>query len=111
MNANQATHTPGPWEVVDEYDVFTIRQAGTNKEIAAIWCGDESPPEHAAAAEGRANARLVAAAPELLEALRGMLDDYRTDSCTFPECYSCLMSEAALKRTRAAIARSTGATP
>jgi len=56
------THTPGPWETeyVSEADVW------------GIW--QEKPPENETGSIARAydesNARLIAAAPELLEALK-----------------------------------------
>lgn len=62
-----ATHTPGPWAITNEHcDNITVHADGlyvanivTNRD-----CVDDDT----------ANARLIAAAPELLEALRGMVD-------------------------------------
>lgn len=53
-------HTPGPWDA-DEED-FSIYQIETSDQIAEVF--SHHPPE-----ELEANARLIAAAPELLEAL------------------------------------------
>jgi hypothetical protein len=56
----QATHTPGPWK---------------EKRKLAIYSADDEPicAVFPAETEGQsaANARLIAAAPDLLEALRG----------------------------------------
>lgn len=58
-------HTPGPWSIqADDLDSFTIYSEQMNiAEILAI--GGEGMSD-----EGEANARLIAAAPELLEALQ-----------------------------------------
>jgi hypothetical protein len=58
----QATHTPGPWK---------------EKRKLAIYSADDEPicAVFPAETEGQsaADARLIAAAPDLLEALRGLL--------------------------------------
>jgi phage-related baseplate assembly protein len=50
-----ATHTPGPWELVQERDYLNIQETKTNLIVAQFCSVSE------------ANARLIAAAPELLE--------------------------------------------
>ena len=74
MNENEPKHTPGPWEVQRAFPRMTeIWQAHAGRTtsyhvaraLAAIpgFGNEDSPPvEHA-----EANARLIAAAPELLE--------------------------------------------
>ena len=67
-------HTPGPWEAdgVGSDGSFEIWSGViSGKEGAFIICS-RNPIEHRAAAS-RANARLIAAAPDLLEALQGVL--------------------------------------
>ena len=64
-------HTPGPWstdlpEHEEPYQDIRI-QAGT-RGICRVWMDDA--PVHDYNAEQLANARLIAAAPELLEALK-----------------------------------------
>lgn len=54
-----AAHTPGPWLISEDSAVVTVRGA-TGEPIAELWLG--GPIEQ--------DARLIAAAPELLEALR-----------------------------------------
>lgn len=62
-------HTPGPWEItVNNYDHYGIHQAGMNG-MAIIWINKQ----HSEMDD--ANARLIAAAPELLEALRQAADE------------------------------------
>ena len=62
-----AAHTPGPWVVNDLYAETEIRgpqNSGAMIAVVSPWgiAADEPNPQ-------RANARLIAAAPELLEAL------------------------------------------
>ncbi len=63
-------HTPGPWtsdehEHDEPYQPIRIRAAG--RTLCKIWLDDA--PVHDFNAEQRANARLIAAAPEMLNAL------------------------------------------
>ena len=69
-------HTPGPWEI----------SGGTNsKRSLFVWRKEEPgfiephgiATVHGELAEVKANARLIAAAPDLLEACRGLLMDTR----------------------------------
>lgn len=69
-------HTPGPWHVdptaPEAYyqDVNVLRHSGLAVAVA-LHNGDIAP------AEVEANARLIAAAPALLEALQALYDDYK----------------------------------
>ncbi len=54
-----------------------------------------------------ANAYLTEAAPDLLEALQAMLEDYRTEGCPNPNCLVCKNSRAAEEKARSAIAKAT----
>jgi hypothetical protein len=59
-------HTPGPWEV-DAEDSHKV----TSEDYGAIaWTPNEPAEMPTIVAEMRANARLIAAAPDLLDALR-----------------------------------------
>ena len=126
-------HTPGPW---------LLRTAPTSAGLchivsAADWRGafiygdglrkgvDDALPK---AQELAANARLIAAAPSLLEALQAIMPFTATmaigchgEKCREPWCHSCNgedeAEEAAQKgcdafaKARAAIARATGEQP
>ena len=76
-------HTKGPWEVVQTDAGIIVRTESVKKtragasRYAAIGGFDRSDPEQLA--EALANARLIAAAPELLEALKGLLEQTGLD--------------------------------
>ena len=97
-------HTQGPWKA----DGYSIRQSSTGtRHVAEIaYTGPHhTPPEEypkSCRLQDEANARLIAAAPELLEALQGMLDGYDDDyTHDEPPC----------KAARAVIAKATNETP
>jgi hypothetical protein len=75
-----AQHTKGPWEVVRTDAGIIVRTESAKKtragasRYAAIGGFDRSDPEQLA--EALANARLIAAAPKLLEALEAMVEMY-----------------------------------
>ena len=55
MSEKQVTHTPGPWELVQERDYLNLQEKDTNLVIAQFMGSSDE------------DARLIAAAPELLE--------------------------------------------
>jgi hypothetical protein len=55
MSEKQETHTPGPWELVQERDYLNLQEKDTNLVIAQFMGASNE------------DARLIAAAPELLE--------------------------------------------
>jgi hypothetical protein len=69
-------HTPGPWAPDswgdDEYDVYT---AGTDKLICSLAQSYDEETGQGLNANIEADARLIAAAPELLNALRQAKDE------------------------------------
>ena len=76
-----SNHTPGPWEIKRHFDPgYKFISAPKHTALAqVVWCmedEDRSP-------ECEANAHLIAAAPELLEALQEALDDWGFDE---PDC-------------------------
>ena len=88
-------HTPGPWSINDWPQATTdiaIGAVGTPM-IAKVSLRDVSINEQ------KANARLIAAAPELLEALNTWLAQYSAEE--YEDCPEVV-------QTRAAIAKSTG---
>ena len=60
MNKQKTSYTPGPWEVFDSHTGIYILDSAEQGAICKIeWC-----------LEDEANARLIAAAPEMLAVLK-----------------------------------------
>jgi hypothetical protein len=76
-------YTPGPWEVTDLRHSIVVRTESPNKtkygasRYAAIGGFDRSDPDQLS--EALANARLIAAAPDLLEVLKAFSDYVRDE--------------------------------
>lgn len=80
MNRSPAAPTPGPWKVISEaaareVEVFEIAEVSHFRVIC-----DGRGDGFAAAGDPFCDARLIAAAPALLEALIGMCRNFPTDS-------------------------------
>jgi len=72
-------HTPGPWLIAENGKTF-VYALGTN-QTNVFWCDVQSAgSEKASDQEKQANAALIAAAPDLLEALIGALDHWPVPS-------------------------------
>lgn len=104
-----AAHTPGPWENIDNMnetgDISILCgkvNAYGNYHVASISRG---PVEHLTE-EDKANARLIAAAPELLEALESFLRCPSVGS-DGPGTSTLRVMDYNLKAARAAIAKAT----
>ncbi len=69
-------HTPGPWKVDEDDDVVSA----TGLWVAFAYGDSEEEAKH--------NARLIAAAPDLLAALRSMAAQHRC-GCGHPACNRC----------------------
>lgn len=98
---SEAKHTPGPWATDEDdhdapYQDIKI-EAGKHHTICTVWIDDA--PVRDFNAEQQANARLIAAAPELLEFVKEWLGRQGTD-----ENYM-------VAKARAAIAKATGTNP
>lgn len=67
-------HTPGPWTFREHgyptlYRVHAFVEGSDSAPVCGLWMPAE---QLTIVEEGRANARLIAAAPELLEALKAV---------------------------------------
>lgn len=83
-------HTPGPWKTHLTDDTLVVDGNGlVIAHMGGLYLGDDSPME--------ANARLIAAAPDLLAALEVIAADSRWTS-----------GEPTLMQARAAIAKAKG---
>jgi hypothetical protein len=95
-------HTPGPWEAdFETYPIMVRSQSETWPLVDEL--GNEEGRAGvfiANTGDNKANARLIAAAPDLLEALKDMLDNHE-DACTG-------YGEGAADKARSAIAKATG---
>jgi hypothetical protein len=91
MNNMSTKHTPGPWSDRNGRIFQTDREELTIANVGRAFDGDYSP----------ANARLIAAAPDLLEALQLAVRQNSHDM---------LMTGEELRKCEAAIAKATGAT-
>jgi hypothetical protein len=96
-----AAHTPGPWRVT-EYGGEIAIHAEDNSKIALPekWFASDR-------AEAEANARLIAAAPELLAAL-GKLAPYALQRAETEPPFTAKYARADYEIARAAIAKATG---
>lgn len=111
--SNDSKHTPGPWHVVNGVDVFTSLGAknaeGIEEPINDGWHVADCAMEDLSYRESNANARLIAAAPDLLEALELIVMErawYRSER---PEGYNIEDRLNAWEETaRAAIAKAKG---
>lgn len=97
-----SAHTPGPWRLVewtapDDYGwSIKIGDAPHRLEVSA-W-----------SASSEADAHLIAAAPELLEALERLADTTQGLDVTFRSAAEESTAEDALGQARAAIAKARG---
>lgn len=107
MARAKATHTPGPW---------TVKKC-VQQGFPLIVCGKEFYPA-AILGDGRlnrgtarANARLIAAAPELLESLRSLVNTleaaWSEKQLTAPRFVQCQLGEE-VKRATSRIAKAEG---
>ena len=100
----EAKHTPAPWRK---------GQWGNNRVYGFDGMGEHSGLI-AVVFKGRANARLIAAAPDMLETLKTVRDyvsDASKANLVWPDGYNDALTEMAtgdLARIDAAIARATG---
>lgn len=86
---DKQAHTLGPWTVfIDDGKWFRIRFDGTRDALEN---------------EAEANARLIAAAPDLLAACEGLIAAWGTEDPAFV-----YVAEAAIKKTAVAVAKAKG---
>lgn len=104
----KAQHTPGPW-YYDNQDY--VREISTDYCIARIFDDNAHPmPEYVENLPKQANARLIAAAPELLGALEAIVEQcslelkehifYAADGCKVNVNSFKVAARAAIKRAR-----------
>jgi len=108
MEDAMSEHTPGPLEFYsDEYgcrEIFPTALIHSSSREICSTCGLFND------AEDRANARLIAAAPEMLDALKFIYDHIADKERGPRDLYPAfgLDAQKAVGMTRAAIAKATG---
>ena len=107
MSTLKTKHTPGPWEVEFNYEgqhrFCPFIQVGPAR--ISFTQGYDCLTDAARKSEAEANARLIAAAPELLEALYAGPSGFHT----LPNGKDCACSNCEFVRLKtAAIAKATG---
>lgn len=75
---NNPKHTPGPWSVLYSSNKYPSIHAGETKTPIAVLYEYVSETDRDLLDNAEANARLIAAAPELLEALENIAASLRT---------------------------------
>lgn len=93
-------HTPGPWAVSSHHGRLTVATHDGSMIIADCRVASDD--------EFQANARLIAAAPEMLAALRYAVDVIE-EAAGGRESQLSSDEQAALAQARAAIAKANGA--
>jgi predicted Zn-ribbon and HTH transcriptional regulator len=94
---SEAKHTPGPWSVDDGEWGYVVHSSDTSDDVIASL----QPADEPAESECLANARLVAAAPDLLDAVRWACKELvktERQACMRPtDCVDCPISRAIKK--------------
>jgi len=98
MERNETKHTPGPWLVANKTFVYALGPQGTNVFWAHVQAAGA---ERADEAEKAANARLIAAAPTLLEALRAVAHRVQCSSYGMGEDIAAIVAPAIALATSA----------
>ena len=113
-------HTPGPWEIEPLQGKYYGTRILLDSGVIEVWTDGSRPPKpsereiadgwtpdvgmnHVESEEDYANARLIAAAPELLEALRALYKVLEPAEGDFSKA-----EQFAMELARAAIRKATG---
>lgn len=104
-----ANHTPGDWKKVAFYIIADYRKGGANRHIATLELGQkpgmpEIEGETLPLDEIEENGYLIAAAPDMYDAIRNALSDPRRD----PETGLYCLNEAEVDRLRLAGLKARG---
>ena len=103
-------HTPGKWWIgkrrnsEGDVDQVIVADSGTNYRIAELNVSSHGRGEE----EQTANARLIAAAPELLEALRGLFEHCAMMHKHWGDNSNHKEADNAIKQAQAVIAKVEG---
>ncbi len=90
------SHTPGPWHV-DKLDICTDASGAT---IAEIYPNGFGPGQRITAEEREANALIIAAAPDLLQALEELLAAAERHDSITARAYGFQLAEDAVRKAK-----------
>ena len=77
LTTDLVSHTPGPWDIQSSRTTVTVRSASSGEVISSWYAG------HPTGTVTHANARLIAAAPELLEVVKRCTEAFGDFQKTF----------------------------
>lgn len=106
----QAKHTPGPWRYcmfADHLPDYVIKTGNRRLAKVNMFAANPENSYNRDVAEGEANARLIAAAPELLSACERMMVGLLKQSTPTCEWYEGIEYDGA-EEARSAIAKARG---
>ena len=109
----KATHTPGPWEVARAHSyangviIATELFVRCPEDDIAIASDIANPGSGAVDEVAEGNARLIAAAPDLYDALHALVD-FRTSEEGLSHLQYRVRCEELERQARAALAKATG---
>lgn len=107
-------HTPGPWKATPDkpnahrYQIVANAHDNILAEVLAYGVGMVDEGETAPWHNARDNANLIAAAPELLEALKGIFEQCALVHKRWGDGNNLREATAAIDTARAAIAKAEG---
>lgn len=111
---SERKHTPGPWEIIGDDEVcegvpcidISAGEMGTSEHrpVANVCCTLDEDGDFVIVDEDRANAHLIASAPDLLEALEEVLPAFRAYLREAGDAHDWAISDRAAE----AIARAQG---
>lgn len=97
--------TPGPWEILNEYTGSVGTQSPFKMTASVYGDHEDCEPDDRMIA----NARLIAAAPDLLASLRTAVTMLQATRLIIRDNEAHAMAKEAIKEARAAIAKATDA--
>ena len=103
--------SPAPWKVGEDYDYCFVFDGKEDRAICAIqWAGTRDENGHSEDSAKRANARLIAAAPDLYECLREAVISRCGGRCAWSNGWECqfLDEMCEVQRWRKALEKAGG---
>lgn len=98
--STKSVHTPGPWSAHKSRGLNSYEIRGGSAYLADVWGVDTPVPNGVAPGAVKANSLLIAAAPDMKDALQAIAEFSELDGSPF--------ALSAAKTARAAIAKAEG---